>query len=151
MNKKWNCENGLFDGFNKNFAGALGNLFCIAFRSGKTEVESLLNFVRLEALANTRKSWASVEAIEVYTKFSESLETPKAREFAEHIIWRESLSDDEKRKLKNESKQDGLNSWMSAQSPSEKQLNYLKSLGCQTIPTSKLEASNLIEEFLKKK
>lgn len=148
---KWDCGNGFFDDFNKNFAGILGHLFCDAFRQGNTEIESLLECVRSKALAHTRKSWATPEAVEAYTKLVNRLETEKAREFAEHIIWRESLSDDEKRALKSASQQSGANIWMAEQLPSDKQLNYLKSLGCQIVPKSKLEASNLISEFVGKR
>jgi hypothetical protein len=38
---------------------------------------------------------------------------------------------------------------MAEAGPSEKQLSFLKSLGCPTVPTTKLEASRLIDKLSK--
>lgn len=134
--KKWNFSGNFLAEFDTNYAGAIGNIFCQAVRAGAEDADEVLDYVAKHSANRTAQS--------VYRLLNNSLESIEAREFAEHILWRENLPREVSEKLKNEAKRENLNNLMNVQPPTEKQLSYLKALGCKIEPGSKLEASNLI-------
>lgn len=71
----------------------------------------------------------------------------QALEFAEHVLWRESLSPEEKERFKGESEKVYQHRWMSKQPPTKKQIAYLEASACHIIPANRLEASQLIEKY----
>jgi len=76
-----------------------------------------------------------------------SLNSPEAENFTEFLLWRESLPQDEREKLRDGIGRVHRDEAMLAEAPTEKQLNYLKALRCPTVPVSKLEASQLIGQY----
>lgn len=148
---KWDYEGSFLQNFDANYTGAIGNIFCQAVRSGAEDVQEVLEYVRRDARHKLRSDYGSDSRNQNYQMLLHCLEDAEAYEFAEHILWRENLPADESRRLKEESRREGLNNFMSHQEPTEKQLSYLHSLGCREMPKSKLEASNLINQWLKKK
>lgn len=150
--KKWEYEGSFLENFQPHLKGAIGNLFCDTYRRGYyTQPDQLCDAVEEAAALKLRQGYwtgESADALEILLQVIYSLD---AQAFAEHIIWRESLPDDERRRLKQEAKAEGAKVWMREQPPTEKQLSYLKSLGCEKTPESKLEASELISELVKKR
>jgi len=85
------------------------------------------------------------------TMLLEHLLDPEAEEFAAFILERESLPPEERERLKAASGKVYQQEYMASEQPTEKQLSYLKYLKCAIVPTSKLQASQLIDEILKKR
>lgn len=137
--KKWNYDGIFLTEFDSNYSGAIGNMFCQAVRRGAEDVEQVLDYVERDCRNRLD--------MPVYRMLRNSLESVEAQEFANHILWRESLPRDVAEQLKEEARRENLNNLMHVQPPTEKQLAFLKSLGCKTTPKSKLEASNLISQF----
>lgn len=146
---KWEYSGDYLKQFPANYTGAIGNMFCQAVRQGAEEVSAVFASVRRQCTHRLGTDWINREQRDVYMQVSQSIGSYDSEDFAKHILWRESLPDELKFKLKNEAKSAGLKNKMSAEPASEKQLAYLKSLGCQVVPKSKLEASELISQFLK--
>lgn len=135
---QWECENGYLMQFNPNFRGIIGHLFCTAVRDGCEDVQAILDDVEADCMRREPP---------VYRDVVNSLHTGEAWDFAQHILDRESLPREEQIRLKNEAK--GNNEYaklaMAHSEPTEKQLLYLKGLGCERIPKTRLQASEWIE------
>lgn len=149
--KKWNYSGIFLTEFDANYTGSIGNIFCQAVRNGAETVDDVMDYVERDCRRRLRSEYITTDAARNYNSLMQSTETDEAQEFAAHILWRESLPKETARKLKDEAKREGLNSLMEAQPPTEPQQSYLKSLFCPIVPKSKLEASNLIGEYLAKK
>lgn len=124
-------------------------LFLRTIRSGKSTVPAVLASVADEAKEALRYgSWPSFPVSEVYS-LVEFLDDPEAEDFVAFLIEREALPPEEKTRLKSVQQEVFAKSAMAAQPPTNKQLEYLRGLKCPVIPTSKMEASRLIDEALK--
>lgn len=138
---KWDYEGEYLKQFDSNYLGAIGNMFCQAVRRGCDDVDSILDYVRRDCLDRDAP---------VYGRVLHSLGSLDSRHFADHILWREYLPADEAKRLKEESRRESAAKFKTFSEPTEKQLKYLKSLGCDVVPSSMAEASELIGQCLKK-
>jgi len=138
---QWDAPNDYVMQFNPNFRGIIGHLFCDAVRQGCDDVQAVLDWVEQDCMHRENP---------VYREVVNTLYDGEAWDFAQHMLDRESLSPEEKIRLKKEStaNNDFARNAMQHATPTSKQLAYLKSLGCTTIPKSKLEASDLIEKYV---
>lgn len=148
--EKWDYDGQFLSWYPRAAQSTVANWFCYAVRDGATMVHQILQQVEYQAIR--RKGRAS-EAVteEVLDQLIDDLNSDEARDFAAFILWRESLPVEEKTRLKAESGKQHVNNYMAQEAATGKQLSYLKSLGCKTVPQSKLEASQLIEQHLSAK
>lgn len=152
MLSSWNYEGE----FLKRFAGTSHNmvtqLFLRAIRSGETKPFDVIAYVGnvcFNAYQNNEE-WDSFPSSEIRILL-ESLDCSEIKEFACFLIEREALPASEKVKLKSRRNLQIVSNAMASEPPTEKQMKYLKSLRCETVPTTKLEASQLIDQCLKAK
>lgn len=145
---KWEYDGPFLNWYPKNAQGTVANWFCYAVRDGVKTIHGVLQMVEYHA---RRKSATDAMTEEVLAQLIDDLGSQEAEDFAAFILWRESLPAEEKARLKAESETQHRNAYMAQERATVKQLSYLKALGCKVIPASKLEASQLIEEFLSKK
>lgn len=141
----WNYQGDFLKAWPARNRSLITNQFCEAIRTFNiTDVDKLLHCVEIDAM----KRLTDNQQQEAEQRLLEKLSTAEAREFAEHVLKRENLPYEERNRLKAESSRDYQRAYMAAQPATAKQLAYLKSLGCQTLPKDKLEASELIERHL---
>jgi len=126
--------------------GHIANLFLHPVRRGMTEPCQIVSAVRHDLLAEAirRKRWGKLDAAQwreqIVTEIDASPD--EAVDYAKWAVWWESLSAQEKRRMKAEK-------WMAQQPATEKQTKYLRSLGYRGEIKSKLQASELIDKLLK--
>jgi hypothetical protein len=151
--ESWNYTGKFLENFETARRSLIANMFCFAVRGGEKTPVDVIEWVRSDAgirfAAATYDRNAEIGA--AMETLLEIIETNEAIEYARFVIYRESLPQAEKSKLKQESGIDYAKTYMQTQPPSEKQLKYLKTLGCQTIPQNKAEASRLIDRYVKQK
>lgn len=149
MNRKWNDNCELLENFEQPRRSLIGNMFCYAVRNGADTPEKVVNEVLFDAISRVdRPEHEATESLDLLIKLIE--QDGEGLEFAEHILWRESLSYEEKDKLKKEAGSQFSAQAMEGKAPTEKQIALLKKKGVTDIPTDRLEASKLIGELLKK-
>ena len=142
----------LLEYFPKLKRSLIMNQFLAAIREGGAAIASdVLDWVRWDTLNRRRSRYASQESIDLQCELASRLESAEAYKLAEYCLWWESLSRDEKEKVREPNKQIYIKKHMATQPPTEKQLNYLASLGCEEVPKSKADASDLIEKYLNKR
>ena len=153
--QNWNYDGNFLEAFEPKRRSLISNMFCNAVRRGKATTGEVIDFVRADALKRLDISGCyypgEAGVIKSLELLLSVLETSEAWKYAEFIIKRESLPSEQKAKLKRESGIDYAKAAMQEQSPTEKQLSYLKSLGCLTVPKTKLEAMELINKMLEQK
>jgi hypothetical protein len=138
--------------FPANKRSLIMNQFCEAYRSGSRSVDSILEWVKTDARMRCMKNHLSDFDEEIQTKlFNLCCDDPLAIKMAEYVIWWEELDYKTKDEIRRARQAGYVNQHMAVQPPTEKQLKYLEALGCKKLPKSKLEASNLIEEYLNAK
>jgi hypothetical protein len=142
---KWDYEGDFLKAWPPARRSLIVNQFCDAVRSGASEVDEVLDYVRGDARYRLRHG--DEQQHESQNILLAQAGTSEAERFAKHILARERLSYSEKQKLKAEAGHDFARIYMATQPPTKKQLAYLKSLGCQSHPQTKLEASDLIERY----
>lgn len=133
---KWDYEGDYLEQFDRNYRGAIGNVFCLGVR---LEPENPLKYVHDYCVDH--------DHMPIYQQVMDTLTTDGAKDFLAFVERREALPPDVKYQLKIEGKEKGLRTRMAGDAPSEKQLGYLRSLGCRTVPATKLEASDLITQY----
>lgn len=145
---KWDYEGEFLKVFPLVSRSLIVNQFCHAVRQGARTVDEVLKAVTTDA--HSRKDHGFSEQGEsqamLLAQLGDAETREEARRFAQHIIDRERLPWEEKLRLKTEAQHDYQQAYMASQPPTLKQLSYLKSLGCDTKPENRLEASNLIEQ-----
>lgn len=148
--EKWDYDGVFLTWYPRAAQGTVANWFCYAVRDGATLRHQVLQQVEYQAM---RRRGRATEAMteEVLAQLIGDLCSEEAEDFAAFILWRESLSAEEKERLKSAGGASHRDNYMAQEPATEKQKKYLKSLGCPTVPQSKLEASRLIEEHLSKK
>lgn len=127
--------------------GVVGNYFYDAVRRGAKDVEALLDAVEEFAQGKFNMygdAGNEGQDLRVLLSLIDDLET---RKFAEYVLWRESLSLEERRRLKSEAGSDYRAAWMAQKPPTAKQLKYLEALACHIVPANMQEASQLIEKY----
>jgi len=151
MLSSWNYDGKFLTRYPQNTQSTISNLFCHAVRDGMKTVFQVLGEVEYQARRRKGKHNQSYLTDEWLDVLIEHLSDEEAEDFAAFIIERENLTLDEKTKLKEQSGVQYQQQYMAEQPPTDKQLKYLKSLGCETVPETKLEASQLIDQYLKTK
>jgi len=148
---KWDYEGDYLEQFEAVRRGVVGNFFCNAVRQGCEDVQTILSWIhsdiehRLERAKHETRYEIEPKSVAMQEQVLRSLDTTEAWNFAQHILNRESLPPDEKAALKTASKATTV--WH-GDAPTEKQLKYLKALGCVDVPTTKGEASELINQLV---
>lgn len=134
------------DQFPRARQSVIANRFYVAAREceGVATVDAVLRHVKaatiLRMVVAKREQWNEER------KLLSALETEAARAYAQEVLAREALPPEEKQRLKAERQEHFRRDYLRAQTPTEKQLSYLKSLGCKTVvPANRFEASELIE------
>ena len=97
-----------------------------------------------------------VREVAIYILLSENSELmdSSVEEAKEYVLWRDGLSDEDrkKHKLENMTEEDKkrMSYHMVGKEPSSKQISFLRSLGVVEVPKDMAHASRLIDERLKK-
>jgi hypothetical protein len=134
----------LLDQFPQERRSVIANQFFTAVREGSITVDEVLRSVKGDAIRRmmfpeNRERWNTQRQLVAL------LGTEAAREYVRQVLEREALPPEEKLRLKAERQERFRRDYLRAQTPTEKQLSYLKSLGCKTVPTDRQHASELIE------
>lgn len=149
--KQWDYSGSFLEQFEPLARSTVANWFCQSVRNENCwDEEELLLLIQKRCRETGRYSRVGNALDDDGVALLESvLDTLEAFNFAEFIIWREALPEDEREKLKAKKGQVQLYQAMSDQPPTEKQLAYLRVLRCPVIPETKLEASELIGRYKK--
>jgi len=155
MLSTWEYQGTFFDGLAPTSRNMVTQLFLKAIRSGIKDARDVVEQVGadcIDAMANGEE-WDSFPADEIciLLRKVESIDDPIANELATFLIERDALPSDQKARLKAAYSFSAAGSVMAKSEPTEKQLSYLKSLGCKDTPSSKLEASQWIDKLVKEK
>lgn len=141
----WDYQGEWLNQFPQNTRSTIMNLFCYAVRDGcETDME-VLQRVEYQALRRRGRNNSSYLTDEWIGRLVEALLQEEAGDLANHILWRERLPQADRERLKAEAGKSHIAAYMSQQPPTEKQLKYLRSLGCKETPKSKQEASEWID------
>ena len=126
--------------------GHIANIFLAPVRQGVIEPHRIVSAVRQDLLAEIVrwKRWGKHKGIQRNEHLLSVIDThfDSALDYAEWAIWWESLSVQEKQRVRAEK-------WMAQQPATEKQTKYLRALGYHGEIESKLQASELIDRLLK--
>lgn len=144
---KYDYEGSFLESWPMARRGAIGNYFYQAARNGAETIDAMIEAVGAEAqwlFGQHGDAGESGQALRILLTVIDELET---RKFAEHVLWRESLSYEERQRLKNESGANYRTAWMAQKPPTPKQLKYLEALACHVIPSNMAEASQLIDKY----
>lgn len=157
MITKWDYEGEFLNQFLPNMRGTVANWFCYAVRGAKGFLkadtpEGICVSVHREIERKLR--WNDIYSEDqeaTYLKGINAVQTNEAVRFAAFILERENLSPEERNKLRDGLGAEHAKERMSQEPPTQKQLDYLQALKCSIVPVSKLEASDLIGQYVKKK
>lgn len=125
------------------------NQFCNAVRGGATTPGAVVE--RVKADAASRMAQTNYHPIQGQDILLRVIDDSEALEFARFIIKRENLPPIERLKQKEERANFFRNEYMKTQEPTEKQIAYLRGLGCDIKPQNRFEASELIDEYESRK
>ena len=151
MLSSWDYDGQFLSRFPQPAHNVITQLFLRAIRDGQTMPLSVI--ARVKEITEEELEfggWPSFLPSEIRV-FLESLDDVEAQDFAAFLLERESLSPEEKARLKSAKQSQHVAARMTSQPPTEKQINYLKKLGCKETPTSKAHASQLIDACLRQK
>lgn len=124
------------------------NMFLAAIREGKaTTATDVLLWVMRDANRRLGSQYASEGDRGIQKLLIVEIDSTEALLLAKYCLWWESLSVGERDRIKRQRGSEYAKDWMATQSPTEKQLKYLDSLGCSEKPTTRLRASELIEQW----
>lgn len=152
--RKWDYDGAFLEQFPQNYRGVVVNVFCEAVRDGYRTLDGLVQEARARASAKVDcpAPWEREESLDAMTILKRALGDGEGRDLAAHVLWRESLPYAERQRLKKESKRENgveYAKWRMAKlDPTDKQLLYLKRLGCNTVPKTRLEAHDLIDQYV---
>lgn len=135
--------------FDANWRGHLTNEFLGPVRHGVRDLKRICSAVFAEARRKAAGQYTNATSRERYLSLLRWLveDQEGALDFARSCIEYESLSPDEKTRRKEAHAAEGKRQWMERQPASERQLAYLRSLGCSQPANSMAEASDLIEKW----
>jgi len=142
----WDYEGEFLNAWSPARRSLIVNQFCNAVRAGAFTVNQILEMVGAEANEYWFQNGDGGERGQAQRLLLKLIDEPETRKFAEFILRREGLPDEEKRRLKEAAGDRYRRDYMEKQPPTEKQLGYLRSLGYLHTPTNRLEASDLIEK-----
>lgn len=149
MLSSWEYDGKFLTDYPPNGRGAITNWFCFAVRDGAKTPREVLTQVEYKVRLRMPEYGDYSLSNDDLERLLEHLLDPEAEDFAAFIIEREALPNDVRERLKAASGATYQQAYMAAQPPTEKQLSYLRSLGCQEVPTTKLQASQFIDQCLK--
>ena len=129
----------------------IANTFCYAVRNGHATVDALLTAVRQRMTERAMERDLSEEDVSVFLRVITLIEQGKATNYAKFIIHRESLSKGERGRSKHKSSAVHIRNYMKDKPPTDKQLDFLRKSGCEVIPSNRLEASDLITDYVNRK
>lgn len=122
----------------------IANQFHGAVREGASTVGDVIRGVKGDAIRRMMFP-ANRERWNTQRQLISLLESEEARVYAQEVLDRESLPPEEKQRIKADRSDQYRREYLRAQSPTERQLCFLKSLGCEVMPANRLEASELID------
>lgn len=117
---------------------------------GADAPDRLLRWLTTAVHKRLASPYITAEDREVQQRLLDSLTTENAWAMAQYCLQWESLTTDEKDAIRKPNIFEYANRAMAAQPPTDKQLKYLKALGCEEIPKTKAEASEWIDALVKK-
>lgn len=123
----------------------IANMFCSAIRSGAKTVGAVICSVRGDA--QRRLLTGDAEQQTTQRLLLSLLDGQEALAFAQRALEWEKLSFDEKDLIKRARGEEYRRGSMRAKPPTQKQIEYLRSLGCHTTPSHRQHASELIEQY----
>jgi hypothetical protein len=147
----WDYQGEWLNQFPQNTRSTIMNLFCYAVRDGHDRALLVIQHVEYQLLRRKGPRNDSCLTNEWIDKVIAALVQDEAKEVAEHVLWRERLPDETKKRLKASKGVSFMFAKMEQEEPSEPQLKYLVALGCSDKPKTKKEASDLIEIWIAKK
>lgn len=151
MLSSWDYDGQFLSRFPQPAHNVITQLFLRAIRGGQTMPLSIIANVKDRAEESLQYGgWESFEPSDIRV-FLKSLDDVEAQDFAAFLLEREALSPEEKTRLKSAKQSQHAVAYMADQPPTEKQISYLKKLGCAEVPTSKAHASQLIDACLRQK
>lgn len=136
----WYYSGAYLEQFPESYRGTISDRFCRAIRAGCEDVDAMLEWIADDLAGNDGTVWQDVARTVIAGEAN-------VWDFATHMLWRENLPSSEKIRLKNAARGDGSRKHMAHLDPTPKQLEYLRALHCPITPTSRLDASELIERF----
>ncbi|MGI9065899.1 MAG: hypothetical protein ACR2HX_05770 [Pyrinomonadaceae bacterium] len=123
---------------------SIANRFFKAAREGgATTIDLVIQQVKADAIS--RMLFADRQSWNLEREFLTLLEGEEVRVYVREVLGREALPPGVKLQLKAERSEQFRREYMKAQEPTERQVRFLKTLGCQTVPLNRLQASELIE------
>lgn len=153
---EWEYKGNFLEQFEAARRSYITNIFCYAYRGGNwIEQPKAAPAKDLTEMLERIRNYCDARLAEPHITHNRGIleallllvGDPEAKEFARHIAKREQLSQADKDRLKTEAQKQFVSKAMQIKPPSEKQVAYLKKLGCSTVPASMQEASELIEQF----
>ncbi len=122
----------------------IANQFHSAVREGASDVDAVIRSVKADALRRTLIE-SDAERVATQKQVLELLAGEEVRRYAQEVLDRESLPAEVKQKLKADRSEQYRHEYMKAQKPTERQIRFLKSLGCPVLPENRFEASQMID------
>ena len=118
-------------------------------REGITTADAIVAYVSLDAFERSHSRYSRDETLATQRTLIEEIERDGtgAINLAEYCLWWESLSSEEKHKIRAPKNAEYARQYMQGQPPTEKQIKFLRSLGCTEQPRDKAHASELIEKW----
>ncbi|RIH88845.1 hypothetical protein [Calidithermus roseus] len=139
-------ERGLFlSYFPPEYRSTAANCLLTAVRQGCADPNQVVGYA-LET-ARRRMRWGS-EAFHTLVWLAE-FDPEALLAGARWALWWESLPFAERQRIKRERSEEAVTRWMETQPPTEKQLSYLRVLGYTDEVANRLEASRLVDGYLK--
>ena len=125
------------------------NLFLQQARQGLEDPTDVVAGVLSTLAARIAAPWASdlSRGRESLTLGIVEQHPAESEGFARWAISYAELSREEVQHHKREAREQHVNAWLENQAPTERQVAYLRSMGCSSEVASKLEASRLIESL----
>lgn len=131
----------------QNKRATVMNQFLGAIRHGAKTIKDIGGWLVSDATRRFYSPYADVETKAAQWRLMGIESDHDFQAMCEYCLWWESLTSDEKQKIRLERGGDYAKKVMATQPPTDKQLDFLKGLGCFDIPKSKAEASEWIERF----
>ena len=147
---QWDYQGSFLSLFPKNTQSTIANLFCNAVRNGAKSVPAIIEAVEWDVIR--RKEYGISEHhcfAPIIEQFHDAVIDPAgdAPNFAAFILWRESLTAEQKARLKADKGRPYAEQKMSGEAATPAQLRYLQGLGVTDVPDSKLQASQWIDKI----
>ncbi len=135
--------------FNPNWRGAAANYFYQVIRAGAVTPAAVALGVETEVLRLLDSPYLWEKSRQNLLALESALlgDRDGALRFAEQCLQREQMPAGERQALKAAGAEEGRRVYMAAQPATEKQLAYLRSLGCADVPDNRLQASEWINQF----